>query len=86
VEGYRSVGAATDLTFPSGTPLVLFGQNNSGKSNITKALELVLGGFYPGNYEPDEHEFFGRDAQATITITTDFDEEALLGNRFVSVT
>lgn len=61
ISGYRSVGEELFLKFPSSVPLVLIGENNAGKTNIARALDLVLGESYPGNYEPDDHEFFGRD-------------------------
>jgi hypothetical protein len=79
VQGYRSIGAPIDVAFPNNAPLVLFGQNNCGKSNITKALELILGGSWPGNHEPDEHEFFGRQPVNPIAISVFADEDDPIG-------
>lgn len=61
VAGYRSVRDEISITFPEKMPLVLVGENNSGKSNIVRALDLILGELWPGSYTPDDHEYFGRD-------------------------
>jgi len=61
IEGYRSIGEPIEIAFPENQPVVLVGENNAGKSNIVKALQLVLGPFWPGNHQPEDHEFFGRD-------------------------
>ena len=65
-KGYRSIGERLDITFPEGRPLVLVGENNAGKSNIVRALNLMLGrsphraitnrritNFWPRLFEPD---------------------------------
>lgn len=85
MQGYRSIGAAVDLRFPVNAPLVLFGQNNCGKSNITKALELVLGGPWPGNHEPDDHEFFKRNTANPIAISVFADANDPIGGRYVEL-
>ena len=43
IAGYRSVRDDILVLFPENTPIVLVGENNSGKSNIVRALDLVLG-------------------------------------------
>lgn len=60
IEGYRSICDPIEIVFPQGVPVVLIGENNAGKSNIVRALELVLGEFYPGSHDPEDHEFHGR--------------------------
>lgn len=61
IKNYRSVGADwVEIDVPSKAPLVLIGENNAGKSNILRALSLVLGEVWPGNHNPEDHEFFGR--------------------------
>ena len=42
IAGYRSVRDDILVLFPERTPIVLVGENNSGKSNIVRALDLVL--------------------------------------------
>jgi putative ATP-dependent endonuclease of OLD family len=74
-----------EILFPDKVPVVLVGENNSGKSNIVKALQLPLGQFWPGTHEPEDFEFFGRDRETEISIAVDFDQEDPLGGRFEGV-
>jgi putative ATP-dependent endonuclease of OLD family len=60
ISGYRSIGKKVSINFPKGKPLVLVGENNTGKSNIVKTLDLVLGELWPGSWEPEDHDFWGR--------------------------
>lgn len=60
VTNYRSIRGPLEVKFPVGIPLVLIGENNAGKSNIVRAIELVVGESWPGNHDPDDHEYFGR--------------------------
>ena len=46
IQQYRSIEKIT-LTFPENKPLVLFGPNNAGKSNILSAIDRLLGERYP---------------------------------------
>lgn len=41
IKGYRSIGDSIEICFPPDQPVVLVGENNAGKSNIVKALQLV---------------------------------------------
>lgn len=61
VKNYRSIKDEAEVRFPSKAPLVLVGPNNAGKSNLVRALDLVLGESWPGTYEPEDHDFHGRD-------------------------
>ncbi len=85
VSGYRSINDRVEVSFPAETPVVLVGENNSGKSNIVRALHLVLGPFWPGNHDPDDHEFFGRGRDHPIGITVEFDDVDPLGGRFIAL-
>jgi len=60
IKNYRSIGEWIEIALPTNAPLVLIGENNAGKSNIVRALTLVLGEMWPGNHNPEDHEFFGR--------------------------
>lgn len=60
IENYRSIGRRVVVRFPQNTPVVLVGENNAGKSNIVRALDLLLGEYWPGSHEPDDHEYHGR--------------------------
>jgi len=63
IKGYRSIDGLIRIRFPKTDPLVIFGENNAGKSNILRALDLIFGESWPGNYKPEDHEFFGRLAE-----------------------
>jgi putative ATP-dependent endonuclease of the OLD family len=86
VNGYRSIGKRVEIVFPEKVPVVLVGENNSGKSNIVKALQLPLGQFWPGSHEPEDFEFFGRDRETVISIEVEFARDDPLGSRFDRVT
>jgi putative ATP-dependent endonuclease of OLD family len=74
IEGYRSIDSRIEIEFPEDVPLVLIGENNAGKSNIVRALDLLLGERWPGNYDPDDHDFFGRNREnGRIEIAADVD-------------
>jgi putative ATP-dependent endonuclease of OLD family len=85
VAGYRSVGEAIEIAFPDDRPVVLVGENNAGKSNIVRALGLALGQFWPGNHEPEDHEFYGRDKDRPIVIEVTFDSLDLFGEKYEKV-
>ena len=61
VERYRSILDRVDLAFPDHAPLILVGENNAGKSNLVKALDLILGDSWPGSVELGDNDFFARD-------------------------
>jgi putative ATP-dependent endonuclease of OLD family len=62
VKNLRSIGGdGVEVKMPTNGPLVLLGENNAGKSNIVRAIDLLFGERWPGTFEPDDHDFFGRD-------------------------
>jgi putative ATP-dependent endonuclease of the OLD family len=63
IKNYRSVDEWVTVAFPEKAPLVVIGENNAGKSNVLRALTLVLGEMWPGSYQPEDHEFFGRSSE-----------------------
>jgi len=73
VDKYRSIDHV-ELLFPKNAPLVLIGENNAGKSNIIKAIDLVLGEFWPGSHDPEDHEFYLREPKHPINIEASFSE------------
>lgn len=85
VQNYRSIGAAIEVNFPANKPLVLLGQNNAGKSNIIKALDLILGQSWAGSHDPEDHECFNRDRNNPIQIDVEFTEEEPFGGRYERV-
>ena len=49
------------LKFPKNKPLILFGPNNAGKTNILTALNIALGESFPTYREMDESDYYFRD-------------------------
>ena len=49
------------LKFPANKPLVLFGPNNAGKTNILTALNIALGESFPTYRDMAESDYFFRD-------------------------
>lgn len=63
IRNLRSIGdSPVTLRFPTTGVLALVGENNAGKSNITRALDLLFGDTWPGSRQLDEHDFHGRDS------------------------
>lgn len=73
IKKYRSIEEIT-ITFPANKPLVLFGPNNAGKSNILSAINRLLGERYPTYIEMLDSDYFLRDkiTYPTATITAQF--------------
>ncbi len=65
VQNYRSIKDPVEITFSDGLPLILVGENNSGKSNLVRAIDLVLGESWPNTYQLEDHEFYNRDKSNT---------------------
>lgn len=66
IQKYRSIDDIT-LSFPKNKPLVLFGPNNAGKSNILSAIDRLLGERYPTYIEMLESDYYMRDNDAFPT-------------------
>jgi putative ATP-dependent endonuclease of the OLD family len=79
ISNYRYIEGPLTIRCPDRSPVVLIGENNVGKSNVIGALDLVLGTFWPGSHDPEDHEFFGRDRTRSISIRIDFPLEEPLG-------
>ena len=60
IDHYRSI-EHVELFFPEGKPLVLFGPNNAGKSNIISAINRILGERYAPYIDMEDSDFFLRD-------------------------
>ncbi|WP_421119837.1 ATP-dependent nuclease [Aquihabitans daechungensis] len=63
IKGYRSIDEWVTIRFPRADPLVLVGENNAGKSNVLRAMDLLIGDRWPNNYQPEDHEFYGRSSE-----------------------
>lgn len=63
IKNLRSIGDdRVHLQFPAEGALVLLGENNAGKSNITRGLEVLFGDQWPGSRRLEDHDFHGRDS------------------------
>lgn len=62
VKNLRSIGDDRAVVrFPEDGVLVLLGENNAGKSNVTRALEIMFGDQWPGTRRLEDHDFHARD-------------------------
>lgn len=71
IENFRSI---KELDFEPRDYSVLIGENNSGKSNILRALNLVLGEIWPSERSFSEEDFHNQDTSSDIVIQVFFDE------------
>jgi len=70
-EDYRSIQHPLEIKFPNNMPVVLIGENNAGKSNIIRAIDLIFGEYHPKYKDLDDHDYFGRDPERQINIKTE---------------
>ncbi|RMH36340.1 MAG: DUF2813 domain-containing protein [Nitrospirae bacterium] len=71
IENFRSINM---LDFEPGPYCVLIGENNSGKSNILRALNLALGEIWPSERSFSEEDFHNQDKSKDIVIQVFFDK------------
>lgn len=71
IENFRSIKT---LDFEPGPYCVLIGENNSGKSNILRALNLALGEVWPTERSFSDEDFHGQDTGQDIVIQVFFNE------------
>ncbi len=63
VKNLRSVGDdRVSVRFPESGALVLLGENNAGKSNVTRGLDILFGDMWPGSRRLEDHDFHERDS------------------------
>ena len=51
IENYRSIKGPIVINFPENTPVVLIGENNTGKTNILRAIDLIFGEYHEDTYK-----------------------------------
>jgi putative ATP-dependent endonuclease of the OLD family len=71
IRNFRSISNVA-INFPPQMPVVLFGQNNAGKSNILRALNIILGEQYPKSITLEDSDYFQRDHNYAVRITAEF--------------
>ena len=77
IENYRSIENVV-LNIPAEAPLILFGPNNAGKSNILSAIDRILGERWPTSIDMLDSDFYMRDGRKhpRSSIIATFDEIA----------
>jgi len=70
IENYRSIKEAD---FNCSDYCVLIGENNSGKSNILRAINLALGELWPSERMFSEEDFYNQDTSNDLVIQVYFD-------------
>ncbi|MCF0055387.1 ATP-dependent endonuclease [Dyadobacter sp. CY356] len=68
IEGFRSISDQVVINFPENKPVVLIGENNSGKSNIIRAIELMFGEFHPKYKKLEDYDHYKRDTSNQVII------------------
>jgi putative ATP-dependent endonuclease of OLD family len=68
IEGFRSIRDQIVLNFPVNQPVVLIGENNTGKSNIIRAIELMFGEFHPKFKKLEDYDHYNRDCNNPVII------------------
>ena len=71
IENYRAIKR---VDFNLGASCVFVGENNSGKSTIVRAIDLVLGDRYPNERDFDERDFHDGNTTDPIKIKIFLDE------------
>jgi putative ATP-dependent endonuclease of OLD family len=61
IKAYRSIRDDAIVNFPENKPVTIVGENNAGKSNIVRALDILFGELWPGSRTIEDHDFWGRD-------------------------
>jgi putative ATP-dependent endonuclease of OLD family len=69
IKNYKSIGEEeVKIDFPENQPVILIGENNSGKTNIIRAIDILFGETYPKYRSFEDHDFFAREREKTIII------------------
>jgi len=68
IEGFRSISEQIVIDFPENKPVILIGENNAGKSNIIRAIELMFGEFHPKFKKLEDYDHYNRDTDNKVII------------------
>jgi predicted ATP-dependent endonuclease of OLD family len=71
IENYRSIKL---LDFRPSDLVALIGENNTGKTNILRARNIILGETWPSERSFSEEDFYNKDTDQSIKISIWFDE------------
>lgn len=70
IEGFRSISDQLVINFPENMPVVLIGENNCGKSNIIRAIELMFGEYHPKYKKLEDYDHYKRKPNTEVNIGT----------------
>jgi putative ATP-dependent endonuclease of OLD family len=71
IENFRSIGSEPiEVNLPDKMPLIIIGENNAGKTNIIRAIELMFGEYHPKYKNLDNYDHFERNPLNKISIKT----------------
>jgi len=94
IKNYRSIKGPIVINFTKNTPVVLIGENNTGKTNILRAIDLIFGEYHPKYKKLEDHDFYGRNIYENYEICIEvniygletclgrFDEHKCVGFKF----
>jgi len=71
IQHFRSI-KKVEINFPPGKPVVLFGPNNAGKSNILAGIDVLLGENWPTSRNFEDTDFYQRIKDFPIQISAKF--------------
>jgi putative ATP-dependent endonuclease of OLD family len=77
IENFRSIKEPVTIKFPDNQPVVLIGENNSGKTNIIRALDIMFGEYHPKYKDFDDHDYYGRNPDENTVIKIEAEAEGL---------
>jgi putative ATP-dependent endonuclease of OLD family len=72
IKNFKSI-KDVEFDFPESGILVLVGENNAGKSNIIRAIDLICGESWIGKEKLEDHDYYLRDKKNEIEIDLFFD-------------
>ena len=72
IKNFKSI-KELEFDYPESGILVLVGENNSGKSNIIRAIDLICGESWIGKEKLEEHDYYLRNKNLDIEINLFFD-------------
>jgi len=69
IEGFRSIRDEVTIRFPNKKPVVLIGENNCGKSNVIRAIDMLFGEYHPKYKDIEHFDHHDRDPTTPIVIS-----------------
>jgi putative ATP-dependent endonuclease of OLD family len=68
IEDYKSIQHFLEIKFPNNMPVVFIGENNAGKTNIIRAIDLIFGNYHPKYKDLEDHDYYDRNPEREINI------------------